>query len=97
MKIYYLEDVADFLEKLSEQERSRVTRTREYFEKYGFIIGSKYIKKINSKLWELRSGRIRIFLCMGNDKAIGVHVIYKKSQRLPLKDVHLAINRCKEL
>lgn len=97
MKVYYRAEVIDFLEKANKQDRARVTRTREFFEEYGFSIGPKYIKKIKSNLWELRAGKIRLFLCVRGEKASGVHIIYKKSQKLPLNDIKLAIKRCKEL
>ncbi len=97
MKVYYLPEVVQFLERASEKDRARVTRVREYFQNYGFIIGPKYIKKIKSDLWELRAGKVRIFICFKQGKAIGVHAIYKKSQKLPLKDLSLVIKRCKEL
>lgn len=97
MKVYYSPEVVQFLEKSTEKERARVTRSRQYFEKCGFFIGKKYIRKVKPNLWELRAGKIRVFLCIKGSKAVGVHAIYKKSQKLPLKDINLAVKRCKEL
>lgn len=97
MKVYYLPEVVQFLEKASQKDRARVTRTRKYFEKYGFFIGKKYIRKIKPNLWELRADKVRIFLCVKRSEAIGVHSIYKKSQKLPLREIRLAVKRCNEL
>lgn len=97
MKVYYISEVVEFLDKAEEKDRARVSRTREFFEKYGFSIGPKYIKKIKSNLWELRAGKIRLFLYIFAHKAVGVHIIYKKSQKLPIKDIKLAEKRSKEI
>lgn len=97
-KVLYLEEVAEQIEKLLPEDHVRLSRTRQLFEKHGFIIGKKYIKKITkSNLWELRAGKIRLFLCIDGKTAVGVHILQKKSQKLPLKDLRLAERRCKEL
>lgn len=98
MKVFYLPEVSELLEKLNIADKSRLDRTREFFEKYGFSVGPKYVKKITKDgLWELRAGRIRLFLCVRGDSAIGVNLIYKKSQKLSLRDLRLAERRCREL
>ncbi|EKD57166.1 MAG: hypothetical protein ACD_57C00391G0014 [uncultured bacterium] len=97
MKVYYFEEVLEFLARLNEKERARISRTREFFEKYGFGIGPKYIKKVKSNLWELRAGNVRLFLGVIGGKVVGVHIVRKKSQKLPLKDVRLAEKRSKEI
>ncbi len=98
MKVFYLPEVADFVEKLRYQEHTRLTRVRKLFEEYSFQIGAKYIKKITaSGIWELKAGRIRLFLYVKGDKAIGVHIIWKKSQKLTIRDIKLAERRSKQL
>jgi len=97
MKVYYIEEVIEFLDKANEPDKARVDRTREYFEVYGFGIGPKYIKKIKANLWELRAGKIRLFLFITGEKAVGVHAIYKKTQKLPTKDIKLAEKRSLEI
>lgn len=95
MKIYYLLEVRNYINALSIQDKTRLRRIRNLFETYGLQIGSKYIKKITGTIWELRAGKIRLFLCLREDYAYGVHVIYKKSQKLPLDDIRLAVKRSK--
>jgi|SRR3989344_473096 len=97
MKVYYFEEALKFLARLNDKERARVSRTREFFEKYDFSIGPKYIKKVKPNLWELRASTIRLFLYIVGEKAVGIHIIRKKSQKLPLKDVKLAEKRSKEI
>lgn len=97
-KVLYLPEVAKYIENLDPKDHSRLARTRQLFEEYGFIIGQKYIKKIRrGDLWELRAGKIRMFLCIKENTAVGVHIIRKKTQKLPLQDIRLAEGRCKEL
>lgn len=98
MKVYYTAEVAKFVEELDLKDHTRLERTRQLFETYGFIIGQRYIKKIsNSGIWELRAGNIRLFLCSRKEMALGVHIIRKKSQKLPLRDIKLAEKRCEQL
>ena len=98
MKVHYLSEVVDFIERLPFADHTRVQRIRKLFEDYGFQIGQKYIKKITgSNLWELRAGRIRLFLCIKGEEAFGIHIIKKKTQKLARHDIRLAEKRCKEL
>jgi len=46
MRIFYIPEVVDFTERLSYQDYARLNRVRKLFERYGFQIGQKYIKKI---------------------------------------------------
>lgn len=93
MKVIYSEEVENYIKKLSGNDSGRLARTKELFEVYGFQIGPKYIKKIKQNLWELRTGKIRLFLYMKENIAFGVHILYKKSRKLPKKDIELAIKR----
>lgn len=97
MKIIYLESVSNIIRKLEDSDSTRIYRTKELFENYGFQIGPKYIKKIKTNLWELRAGRFRVFLCIKGEIAYGVHILFKKSQKLPKKDIKLANFKCKQL
>lgn len=97
MQVFYSAEVLEFVERISKQDNARLTRTRKFFEEYGFGIGPKYIKKITSSgIWELRAGRIRLFLFIRGDSAIGVHIIYKRAQKLPKSDIKLAERRSRD-
>lgn len=98
MKVYFSAEVVDFVEGLTLTNHTRLQRIRKLFEDYGFQIGSKYVKKITkSNLWELRAGKIRLFLCIKGEEANGVHIVMKKSQKLALRDIRLAEKRCRQL
>jgi len=97
-RVLYLPGVSKYIENLNPKDHARLSRTRQLFQERGFIVGQKYIKKITKgSLWELRAGKIRLFLCISGNTAVGVHIIQKKSQKLPLKDIKLAERRCKQL
>lgn len=97
-RVLYLPEVAEYIENLNPKDHARLSRTRQLFEERGFIIGKKYIKKITrGNLWELRAGKIRLFLCIRGSTAVSIHIIQKKSQKLPLKDIKLAERRCSQL
>lgn len=98
LKVLYSPDVTKYIENLNPKDHARLSRTRQLFEERGFIVGKKYIKKITKgNLWELRAGKIRLFLCIRGNTAVGIHIIQKKSQKLPLKDIKLAERRCSQL
>lgn len=97
MKVIYLGEVERFIRKIDIKDSGRLARTKEFFETYGFQVGPKYIKKIRENLWELRTGKIRLFLCIKDQIAFGVHILYKKSQKLPKKDIKLAVKRSEEI
>lgn len=97
MKTYYLKEIVSFINSLNKQDAARLTRTRQLFETYGFQIGPKYIKKITGDLWELRAGSIRLFVCVKRNNIYGVHIITKKSQKLPKRDIDLAVKRSKNI
>ncbi len=97
-KVFYFPEVAKYVENLNVEDNSRLNRTRKLFEEKGFVIGQKYIKKITrSGIWELRAGKIRLLLYIKGNTAVGVHIIHKKSQKLPLKDIRLAERRSIEI
>jgi len=98
MKVFYSIEVIKFLEKLKLGDVARVQRVRKLFEEYGFFIGKKYIKKLTkSGIWEMRAGKIRVFVGFKGENGYGVHAIYKKSQKTPIKDIKLAENRIKDI
>lgn len=98
MKVDFIEETEDFVNKLNLSDKTRLYRVRDVFQEVGFSIGPKYVKKISSKgIWELRAGRIRLFLYINGEQAVCVHSIYKKSQKLHDRDIKLAERRSKQL
>ena len=97
MIIVYTQETEHFARNLTPQDRARLYRVKEYFERNGFSIGSKYIKKVTDDLWELRAGRIRLLLFIKKDMFICVYAFYKKTQKLPKQYIKLAEKRIKQL
>lgn len=89
--------VRQFIDKLDRSDRARVDRLYDLFEIYGTYLPSKYLKKVAKSIWELRPGKIRLFLTMKDNEALVVHGIYKKTQKTPKRDLELAVKRVKEV
>ena len=86
-----------FIESLDRLRRARVDRLYYLFDEYGSFLPSNYLKKIAKNLWEMRAGDVRLFLTIRGNTGYIVHGIYKKSQKIPKKDLDLAIKRVKEM
>ena len=97
MRVFYLEEVFKFIDNLDFRDRSRLDRTIKFFENSGFQIGPKYIKKLTTDIWELRAGSIRLFIYVKGNSAHGVNIIRKKSQKLPKKEIYLAVKRSHQI
>ena len=87
-----------FTKKLSENEQGEILKTIDLFRNYGFRLPSKYLKKLESNLWELRPGKIRLlFGKLGRINSIVVVVGFKKkTQKTPKQEIKIAILRIKE-
>lgn len=92
-KIVTLEKVNDFVESLDKTRRVRVQGFRELFKQYGKTLPNKYLKKIRKNLWELRPGDVRLFLAIRGNVGYELHAIIKKTNKIPKKDLKLAIKR----
>lgn len=89
---------ADFIASLSERQKTKVVRILTYVEKYGLVTAIPHIKKLTgSPLWEIRilgQDNIRVFYAAIERNAIIVlHGFIKKSQKTPLREVEVAMNR----
>ncbi|MBI3289845.1 type II toxin-antitoxin system RelE/ParE family toxin [Candidatus Microgenomates bacterium] len=84
------------LESLSAIDKGRVRGYIKLFKENGFGVPPKYLKKIESNLWELRPGNTRILFGMVGEVAIIVNIFKKKTRKTPLKEIETARNRLKE-
>jgi phage-related protein len=96
MEVIYDPRVDKFIKKLIDRESAKVTEYVDLFEKNGFSLDQNYLKKVKGSIWELRPGRIRLFLYMKNQQPIAVHIIHKKTQKLPLKEMKVIEERIKQ-
>lgn len=96
MKVKYDPRAWRFLESISGKEKSKALEYILLFEEYGFKLNTKYLKKINDGIWELRPKRIRLFLYMMKEQPFIVHVCYKKKQKTAVKDLKIIKERIKQ-
>ena len=95
------EPVSDFILSLtSENDQAQILRVLDLLSERGIYLGRPYVKDISGirKLKELRihgeSGIYRIFyFAFIRHKFVMLHVIKKKSQKTPKKDLRLAEKR----
>lgn len=63
-------------------------------------LGMPLVRKISTDLWEVRTnlkiGIARVFFTINDNEMILLHVIIKKSQKTPKKEIDLAISRLKD-
>ena len=88
--------VYEFILKLDKYLQTRVIRQLTALEKKGLTIDPKRIKKINSKLYEMRlvgHEQIRIIFTVHQNDFIMLHAIKKKSRKIPLRDIQTAWQR----
>lgn len=96
MKVVVDERVKKFLEKLDKQNYSRAFGFLRIFEQQAFNLPENYLKKIGQNIWELRPGRMRIFLFIKAEWAVAVHAIFKKSQKILKKDFETINQRIRD-
>lgn len=90
----------EFIDTLDKKASSRVLRMVTVLENDGPFMKPPYVKKIESKLYELRvKGResIRIFYTVKAGEYYLLHAIKKKSQKLPQREVQTAVDRAREI
>lgn len=93
-------DIDKFINSLSKEERDKVEWAVKMLEIKEYRIEMPFSRKIENDIYELRiksSKNIRIFYTFYQDIIVLLHIISKKSQKLPLKDLNTARNRPKEL
>lgn len=95
-KTYLDEREHKIIIKFGQSDRARIDKLRSLFEDKGFSLTEVYLKKLTSKIWELRSGRVRLLFGIIAYKAYITNVFIKKSQKTPLKEIKLAEKRFKE-
>ena len=95
--IITLAKAKEFIESLDSARKARIDRIYYHFEEYGRFLPGKYLKKIAEDVWELRPGDVRLFLTIMGGKGYIVHGIHKKTQKIPKRDLDLAVKRIKEL
>lgn len=93
-------EIDKFILKLDIQTQAKVLRYMELLEKYGHKLGMPYSKSLHEKLFELRitgSKQIRVLYCFNKDTIYLLNIFMKKVNKIPKKEIDLAIKRLKML
>lgn len=94
------DNFSGFLISLPESLRAKVTRLLDILEKYGHLLSMPYVKKIDSKIWELRvlgKKQYRILYAVKDKEAVILHWFMKKTNKTPSREIKLANKRLTEL
>ena len=91
--------VREFIKKLSKEDQKEVGADIRVLQN-DYPQGLPLVRKLKPGLWEIRSfikdGINRVFFTFINGKIILLHAIVKKTQKTPLKEINVAIERLKE-
>jgi phage-related protein len=91
--------VRDFIKKLSKEDQKEVGADIRVVQD-NFPIGLPLVKKLKPELWEIRSfikdGINRVFFTFIKNEIILLHAFVKKTQKTPLKEIDVALERLKE-
>ncbi len=96
LKVITDKKVKKFLASLSEIDQGRAQGYIELFEENGFMLPGQYLKKLESNLWELRPGSLRLLLDKVRSVMVIVNVFKKKSQKTPSQEVKTAKRRLED-
>lgn len=90
--------IKEFILSSHESMRSKIARQIKYLKEFGLTLANPSLKKlIGTKLWEARilgkdSARIICMAMVGNEIVI-VHIFKKKGNKMPKKDLNIALKR----
>lgn len=93
--------VKNFIESLLPQQQRKVTRVLSHIEEYGLVMAIPHIKKLTgTPLWEIRilgQDNVRVlYASVLVNSIVLLHGFIKKSQKTPIKEIDIAINRLRE-
>ena len=93
--------ITDFIDKQSRIDQAIISAVLEDIEDSGFTAKGCKFRQLKGKLWEIKiktpSGSSRfLYLMTSKEKMIILHGFKKKSQKTPLKEIHIGLKRLKE-
>ena len=89
-----------FIQSLEKSTIAKVLRVIDLLEKFNFRLDLPHSKKISNRLFELRirgKQEIRIFYTFQKSEIILLYGFIKKSQKIPKKEINIAIQKLKQL
>lgn len=96
MKLEIDKRVLKFLKQIPIKDSVKALSYIELFEKYQFNLDTRYLKKVSGPVWELRPGRIRLYLLVKSPRQIIIYAIIKKSQKITKADLKTIQSRLSE-
>ncbi|PJB15407.1 type II toxin-antitoxin system RelE/ParE family toxin [Candidatus Falkowbacteria bacterium CG_4_9_14_3_um_filter_38_19] len=97
MKINILDaSLEKFIKSLEKSTIAKVLRIIDLLEKFGHNLGLPHSKKVCGQLYELRirsAQEVRIFYIFRKSKIFLLHGFIKKSQRVPGREIRLALKK----
>ena len=105
-KVYFFKtargecSVKEFIEEQDEATHAKILQLVLLLENHGPFLKPPYVKKLQSKLYELRvSGKmaIRIFYTIYNNEYYLLHAFTKKSEKTPSRELKTAVDRMKKM
>ena len=100
MKIETHPDVYELLQTFDKRTKGKFAQVIDTLIECGFRITMPHSKKIVNDLFELRisgSVEVRVFYTFYCDKAYLLYAFIKKSKKIPLKEMRIALRRKSEL
>lgn len=88
--------VRDFMLQQNNETRVKFYRLYDLLNEYGPRLTFPYSKHITGKIYELRirgKTEVRIFYASVENSYILLHAIYKKSQKIPVREIKTAQER----
>jgi len=92
--------VQKVLDKLDQRTKTKVTDAIKILSESGPYLKPPYMKKLIPNLYELRiksQVAVRIFYSPKTNRYYLLHAFIKKSDKTPLKELKIAIDRMKEI
>ena len=93
-------ELQKFIQSLEETTLAKTLRTIDLLEKFGYDLKFPHSKKVAKNLFELRirgKQEIRIFYTFHKSQIILLNGFIKKSQKIPQKEIQLALDFLKRL
>jgi phage-related protein len=74
------------------KEQAKVRNMLRLLREFGIALGMPHARHIEGKLWELRSGAIRLFYFVFADRRFAIlHGYRKRSAKAPKKEIAIAL------
>lgn len=92
--------IEGFIRSLTEKTIAKVSREIDLLERHGSRLGMPHAKKVSVEIYELRirgKEAVRIFYGFRGENIYLLHGIKKKTQKLPSRDIKLALERYRSL